>query len=325
MIGACFAVVFGLVVLTYGADRFVVGAAATARNLGVSTLIIGLTVVGFATSAPEMITAADAAWAGNPAISIGNALGSNIANMGLVLGLTALLRPLQLHSRILKREYPIMFAAMGVALVLMSDGALGRVDGAILALGMVATMLTTVWLGTRSRPADPLVREFEQVAPVPMSTLRSTLLIMLGLIVMLGGAHLLVWGGVQIATLLGVSELVVGLTIVAVGTSLPELAASLMSGFKGEPEIAIGNVIGSNMFNMLGVLCLPGLIDPGEFPGEVLTRDFPTMIGLSFLMFVTSFGFRGPGQINRYEGLMLFCAFCAYQWFLCLSPTGKVA
>lgn len=317
------AIIGGLSLLVYGSNQFVVGASATARNLGVSPLIIGLTVVAFATSAPEMLVAADAAWKGTPGIAVGNAIGSNIANIGLVLGVTALIQPMLVRSGILKREYPIMFVALGVAFFLVLDGSLDRSDGIILAAGMFVMIAATVRLGTHSKPGDPLAAEFEQEMTAADSTGHALTLLVIGLLIMLAGAHVLVWGAVDIARAFGVGELIIGLTIVAVGTSLPELAASITSCIKGEPDIALGNVLGSNMFNILGVLSLPALIHPTTLEQGAISRDFPMMIGLSVLLFFISFGFRGPGRINRYEGALLLLCFCAYQWWLIAGSVAK--
>ncbi len=310
------AILLGLILLTFGSDRFVVGAAALANNLGISPLVIGLTIVGFATSAPEILVAGTAALNGNSTMAIGNALGSNIANIGLVLGATALVMPLTVQSGILKREYPLMFLAMLIALGLMWDHELERLDGAIMLVSMFTIIGLIVWMATRSETPDPLVEEFANELPEPMGMGKCWLLIIIGLAMMLGGSNALVYGAVEIAKAFGVSELVIGLTIVAVGTSLPELAASVMSAIKGEPDIALGNVIGSNMFNILVVMCVPGLINPASFGGEVITRDFSVMFLLSIVMLVTAYGFRGPGRISRAEGLLLLAFFVGYQFLL---------
>jgi cation:H+ antiporter len=304
------AVISGFALLVWGADRFVDGAAATARNLGVSSLVIGLTIVGIGTSAPEMLVSAMAAWQGNPGLAVGNALGSNITNIGLVLGITALITPLVVRSETLRREYPLMFAFMLLALWLMMDGELSRLDGVILLIGLLGLILWMVVLGLR-RNHDPLEREFEQEIP-RMTTGTALLWLLLGMVLLLGSSRLLVWGAVNIARAFGISDLVIGLTIVAIGTSLPELAASVMSALRKEPDIAIGNVIGSNMFNLLGVLGLPGVIAPLALEPAILSRDFPFMIGLSIALFVMAYGFRGDGRVNRWEGLLLITGYGAY-------------
>jgi len=310
------AVIGGFVLLVWGADRFVFGAAATARNLGVSPLIIGLTIVGIGTSAPEILVSVMAAWQGNPALGVGNAVGSNITNIGLVLGTTALIKPLAVRSETLRREYPLMFAIMLFSLVLLLDGEMSRLDGLLLLAGLVLMVNWMVRLGLR-RDHDPMEDEYAQEIP-PLSTGRALLWLLLGLVLLLGSSRLLVWGAVDIAQAFGISDLVIGLTIVAVGTSLPELAASVMSALRGEPDIAIGNVIGSNMFNLLAVLGLPGLIHPTALAPEVLSRDYVFMIGLSIALFAMAYGFRGDGRINRLEGALLLGGYTA--WLFLLYP-----
>lgn len=316
------AVVGGFVLLVWGADRFVLGASATARNLGVSPLIVGLTIVGFGTSAPEMLVSGMAAYQESPGISIGNALGSNITNIGLVLGLVALVMPLAVHSGIIRRELPILLLVMVLALLLVFDGEMSRGDGLFLLLGMFLMIFWVVRLGLQERRdgKDPISEEFVEEMPEAMSNTKALVWLALGLVVLFASSHILVWGAVNIARTLGVSDLVIGLTIIAIGTSLPELAASLMSALKNEPEIALGNVIGSNMFNLLGVLAMPGLIYPSAVPGGVLMRDFPVMIGLTVALFLMAYGFGGrEGRINRVEGGLLLSAYIGYMYWLYLD------
>ena len=320
------AVFAGFALLVWGADRFVIGASATARNLGVSPLVIGLTVVGFGTSAPEILVSAMAAWNGNPHMGIGNALGSNITNVGLVLGTTALIVPLAVKSEILKREFPIMFAVMLAALVLLLDGELGRLDGILLISGMVAMIYGITMLGLRERAnrshaMDPLEEDFSDEIPSHMPMAKAIMWVVLGMIILLGSSRLLVWGAVDIAHWMGVSDLIIGLTIIAIGTSLPELAASVMSALKNEHDIAIGNILGSNMFNLLAVLGMPGLIHPSPLPPEVMNRDYPVMIGLSIALFAMAYGFRGPGRVVRFEGFLLLLAYLGYLLLLYYQTT----
>ena len=249
-----FAVLVGLALLVWGSDRFVFGASATARNLGVSPLVIGLTIVGVGTSAPEMLVSATAALQGNPGVSIGNALGSNIANIGLVLGVTALVRSVLVRSRIFRLEFPVMFGVMAFAWVLLGDGLLDRSDGLVLSLAFVILLLFMLAIAVRARRSDPLRREFAKEIPTDVSTAKALLWFVVGLATLLLGSRAMVWGAVSIARSFDVSDLLIGLTVVAVGTSLPELAASVTSVLKNEPDIAVGNVIGSNMFNLLPVL-----------------------------------------------------------------------
>jgi cation:H+ antiporter len=309
--------ILALILLIWSVDHFVEGASATARNLGVTPLVVGLIVVGFGTSAPEMLISALAAWEGNPALGIGNAIGSNITNVALVLGLGALVRPLSVHSRLLRRELPILLAAILLALVLLLDGTLGRLDGALLLAGFGVLIYWTLSLamGDRDGP-DAMVVQFEAEMPSAMRLGHAITWVVVGLVGLLASSQMFVWAAVQMAQALGVSDLVIGLTIVAVGTSLPELAATVAAVMKNEHDIAIGNVVGSNSFNILAVLAMPGVIAPGTHEPALLTRDFPVMIGLTLALFAMAYGFRGEGQINRIEGFMLLAAFSAYQWIL---------
>lgn len=311
------AIAGGFALLAWSADRFVVGASAIAYNLKVSPLIIGLTIVSLGTSAPEILVSVMASWQGNSGLAVGNALGSNIINTALILGVTAMIIPLNVHSSILKRELPVMLLVMVVALLLLLDGTLGALDGTLLLTGMAVMLIWVVRLGRTSQtPEDPMSHEFADEIPTDLSMERAVFWLLVGGLCLLGSSRLLVWGAVSVAQTMGVSDLVIGLTIVALGTSLPELAASVMSTIKNEHDIALGNIIGSNIFNILAVLGLPGLINPGPIDTAVLTRDYPVMLGLSLALFVMAYGFRGPGRINRIEGAILVAAFCAYQTLL---------
>ncbi len=318
MLMAWLAIIGGFALLMWSAERFVLGGSALARNLGVSPLIIGMVVMGFGTSLPEMLVSGIAAANGNPALGIGNAIGSNIANIGLVLGITALIVPLSVSSGTLRREYPVLFAVMLLAGILLWDGGLSRMDGVILFSGFFLVMGWMIWQGMNGRKdsKDPLVIELETEIPTDMSTGIAVMWGLLGLVILIASSRLLVWGAVEVAHSFGVSDLIIGLTIVAIGTSLPELAASVMSALKGEDDMAVGNVLGSNMFNLLAVLALPGLILPSELDSAVLERDFLVMIGLTIALFVMAYGFRGPGRINRIEGALLLAAFVAYMAWL---------
>lgn len=313
------AVIGGLILLVWSAERFVLGASAMARNLGVSPLIIGMTIMGFGTSAPEMLVSAMAASGGNPAMGVGNAIGSNITNIGLVLGATALILPLSVASSTIRREYPVLFAITLLAGVLLWDGELGRMDGAILLAGVILMVAWLIWLALHTRNSDPLEVEFETEIPTTMATGIALLWAVLGLALLVVSSRILVWGAVNIAQAFGISDLVIGLTIIAVGTSLPELAASMMSALKGEDDMAVGNVIGSNMFNLLAVLGLPGLIAPSAMEAAVLERDFPVMVGLTVALFLMAYGFRGPGRINRIEGAILLVGYVAYMTWLAMT------
>jgi len=311
------AVIVGFGALIWGADRFVAGAAGMARTLNVSPLIIGLVIVGFGTSAPEMLVAGVAGWEGNTGLAIGNSLGSNITNIALVLGLTALLYPLTVHSDLLKREFPALFIIMAFVLILFVDGELGLIDGYLLLAGMACFVGWMVYLGKQSKDGDPIEQEFDEEIPDPLPIGKALFWVFVGLIVLLIGARAVVWGAVSIAQSFGVSDLIIGLTIVAIGTSLPELATTIMSAKKGEDDIAIGNIIGSNMFNLLGVLGIPAVIHPTIFESSVLTRDIPVMIVLTIALYIMAKGSIGKlGQINRYEGGALLTAYFSYLGLL---------
>ncbi len=230
-------------------------------------MLIGLTIVGLGTSAPEILVSAMASFQGNPGLAIGNALGSNIANIGLILGVTALIVPLTVCSNALRREYPILLAICMLVLVLMLDGELGRLDGVILMASLVLVIVGLARIALRSRTEkDPMTSEYEAEMSEALSTKSAIIWFVIGLGLLLFSSRLLVWGAVNIALSFGISDLVIGLTIVALGTSLPELAASITSALKNEHDIAIGNVIGSNIYNLLAVLSVPGVIMPGVLP-----------------------------------------------------------
>jgi cation:H+ antiporter len=305
------AVIIGFGLLVWGAERFVHGAAAIANNLGVPPLIIGLTIVGIGTSAPEILISIIAAYQGNPALAVGNALGSNIANIALVLGTTAIVMPLVVKSDTLRREYPIMFIVMLVSLLLVMDDHLGRIDGIILLTGLVAMVLWMIQMGKKQK-RDIMEQEYEDEIP-QISTPKAILWFSVGLVLLIISSRGLVWGSVNIAKAAGISDLVIGLTIVAIGTSLPELAASIVSALKKEADLAIGNIIGSNMFNLLAVFGIPGLMHPHILEPAVLERDFAFMIGLSIALFIMAYGFKGEGRVNRFEGGLLLGGYIVYM------------
>jgi len=313
----------GAGLLTLSADRFVIGAAAVAWNLRVPPLIIGLTIVGIGTSAPEILVSAIAAWQGNTGIAVGNAIGSNIINIALVLGLTALIHPLDVHSSIPRRELPVLLGIMLVAWLLISDGTLGRLDGLLLVTGVAPILIWMTRLGIRSRESrDALDEEFREEIRTGMRMPLALFWLVFGFLALLVSSRILIWGAASIALQLGVSELVIGIVVVALGTSLPELAASLASAIKNEHDIAIGNVIGSNIFNLLAVLGLPGLISPGVLDPSVRYRDFPVMFLITLILFVMAYGLRGPGRITRAGGALLLAAYIGYQTLLYFSATA---
>lgn len=315
MILTLLSLVVGLVLLIASAERFIYGAAALARNLRVSRLVVGVLIVGFGTSAPEMLVSSLAAWQGNPGLAIGNAIGSNITNIALILGVAAVLRPLTVNSTVLHRELPILLAAVVIGWLLLANGRIDRPDGLLLLLafaGIIYWMVSVVRQG-RAAGIDPLAAP---ESPGRVSNLRAALWLGLGLVVLLASSRLLVWAAVDLAGHFGVSDLVIGLTVVAIGTSLPELAATITAAIKGEDDLAVGNVVGSNTFNTLAVLGIPGVIAPGPFAPEVLSRDLPVMVVLTLALFVTCYGFGSAGRVNRWEGSLLLVAFFGYQWLL---------
>lgn len=315
------AILAGFAVLIWGADRFIDGASSFATNLGVSPLLVGLTIVGFGTSAPEMLVSALAAFDGAPALGIGNAIGSNIANIGLVLGITILVAPLTVHSDTLKREFPMLALVMAIVFYLIWDLDLSHTDGVILFSGFIITLFGMAYLAIHSSKSDKLEQDFEQEAAAHKMTTRQAILsFTIGLVCLLIGSKALVWGATGVAHLLGISDLVIGLTIVAIGTSLPELAASVISALKNEHDIAVGNILGSNMFNLLAVLAMPGLILPTALDPMLLIRDFSFMFALTAALYL--FASTGKqGQIGRYAGSLMLLTYIGYNGLLAYQNT----
>lgn len=313
------AVIAGFVFLTWGADYFVRGAAAIARYFHVSSLVIGLTVVGLATSAPEILVSALAALAGTPGLAIGNAIGSNIANIGLIVGLTALLVPVTVQSTVLKREFPLLLLVTLFSGLLILDYVLDFFDAILLLVGLLMLLFWMVRQG-RGRCPDPLQSEYEEKLAEPASMPWALLWLSGGFGVLLASSKVLVWGAVGVAGLMGVSDLLIGLTIVALGTSLPELATSIMAVVRREPDVAIGNVIGSNMYNMLAVLSIPGLFGTVSLAAEAVVRDFAVMGILTMLLFVMAFSTDDHCRIGRAKGAVLLLIYVGYQgWIVTVS------
>lgn len=311
------AVLAGLALLIWSADRFVEGASATASQLGVSSLVIGITIIGFGTSAPEILISVFASLDNTPDLAIGNALGSNIANIGLILGVTSILVPLPIASSILKKEFPILLLATVITAAFLLDAHLSFIESIILLVLLAAALLYLIKSSQQSKD-DDLITELELEIPQDMSLAKAILWLVIGLVVLVASSKLLVWGAVNIATALGVPELIIGLTIIALGTSLPELAAAIASAKKGEPDLAIGNVIGSNLFNSLAVIAVPGILTPSFAISEIaITRDLPIMVGLTFLLFLLSkYPKSATTSINRGKGLILLFCFIVYQCIL---------
>lgn len=317
------AVFAGLGLLVWSADRFVAGAAATAGHLGVPPLLIGMVVVGFGTSAPEMVVSALAALQGNPGLALGNAYGSNITNIALILGLTALVSPIAFHSQVLRKELPILTAVTALAAYQIWDGAISRGDAIVLLGVFFGLMGWTIHQGI-AQSTDALGEEMNatlKAGTMPLG--RAVFWLVCGLVLLAVGSRVLVWGAVAIARGLGVSDLIIGLTIVAIGTSLPELAASLAATRKGEHDMALGNVMGSNLFNTLGVVGIAGAIHPMAVNAEVFSRDMLVMTALTVSLF--AIGYRPGGQtgrINRFEGALLLGGYIGYNSVLIAGVWG---
>ncbi|MDH4047781.1 MAG: calcium/sodium antiporter [Gammaproteobacteria bacterium] len=312
MLGDFLEVLAGLVLLIWGADRFVHGAAATARNLGVPALLIGLTIVAFATSAPEVLVSVVAALRGESDLAIGNAIGSNIANIGLVLGAVAVIRPIELQSATLRREMPAMLAVSLLTVSLFLDTYLSRIDGFVLLTGLVIVMFWLARLGMRSATNDPMRAEYEAEIPIHVSMRMAIIWLLVGLVSLLAGAHLMVDGAINIARAMGVSEVVIGITLVAVATSLPEFAVTVVSALKREYDLAIGNIVGSNIFNLLAVIGIAAAIEPAVLPPSVLSLHIFVLVAFTLVLFAMTYDYDGKGRINRLEGLALVSAYFAY-------------
>ena len=316
MILAVVALIAGLALLVWSADRFVDGAAATARYAGMPPLLIGMLIVGFGTSAPEMVVSAMAASDGNPALALGNAYGSNITNIALILGLVALLSPIAVHSQVLKKELPILMLVTVFAGWQLFDHQLSSLDAWCLLGVFFVLMAWSVYQGMKS-PQDALATEMNEELTQSSMTLKQAIIwLLVGLVLLIVASRMLVYGAVFIAQSLGVSDLVIGLTVVAVGTSLPELASSLIAIKKGEHDIALGNVIGSNLFNTLAVVGIAAAIEPMAVDAVVLTRDWTLMAVLTAALFVMGYGYKKQGRINRLEGAVLLAVFIGYTGYL---------
>ena len=310
MFTAIAAVLVGLVILVWSADRFVFGAAATARHLGMSPLMIGMTIVSLGTSAPEIFVSATASLDGAGTLAIGNAIGSNITNIGLVLGITALVSPLPIQARMMRKEMPILLLVTVIAGLVLQDLAVSFTDAFIMLGCLVVTLF---WLfNESSEQGVGGLDDEENEAIEHASTGNSIFWLVVGLVALMASSKLLVWGAVDLARLFGISELVIGLTIVAIGTSLPELAASIASALKGHHDIAIGNVVGSNIFNLLAVMPIPGLIAFTEVQSEALYRDYMTMLGLTLLLIAVVYFMRKSGKVGRAPGIVMLLSYSAY-------------
>ncbi len=320
MLTAGVSILVGFAILIWSADLFVDGAASIAENMGLSPIIIGLTIVSIGTSAPEILVSINATVSGSGSLAIGNAIGSNIANIGLVLGATVLTAPLMVDGDCLRKEVPTLLAVTLGCGLLVLDGSLSRVEGSLM-LGVLFVLMVHM---VRARSADAILIEEVDAEPLPhLRPLRAWLTFLLGLLLLIGSSRLLVHGSVLAARELGVSELIIGLTVVAIGTSLPELAATLASALRGHTEIALGNIIGSNLFNLLAVMSLPGIIDPQALEPGVTTRDYPMMTSLTLILAAAIFLSRyreasvdGHSYVGRTVGVLLVSMYALYYYLL---------
>ncbi|TWT72704.1 Inner membrane protein YrbG [Posidoniimonas polymericola] len=320
-------IILGLVGLVAGGELLVRGASSLAAAASVSPLVIGLTVVAFGTSAPELAVSVQACFTGSTDLAIGNAVGSNVANILLILGFSAIFFPLAVQARLFRLDFPVMLAAAIALWVLGRDGALGRVDGAILTVGMLAYFFWTVGMGRKE--GRQLAEEFADVVPEGDPTTLSSIVVsvvqvLIGLLLLVGGSNLLVDGCVRLATMFGVSELVVGLTVVAIGTSMPELVTSVVAARRGHRDLAVGNVVGSNILNIFAVLGLSSIVAPAgvEVQSRALAFDIPVMIAISFACLPV---FLSGHSITRTEGAVMFLLFVGYTGYLVWASVNGVS
>ncbi|MCC5872633.1 MAG: calcium/sodium antiporter [Gammaproteobacteria bacterium] len=317
MLIASLGLIVGFVTLVWSADRFLNGAAASARLIGMSPLMIGLTIVSLGTSAPEIMVAVAAAFNGTTLLAIGNAIGSNIANIGLVLGIAALIAPLPFARSVLSSELPWLMIATLAAFLVLFNLHLGRLEGIGLLLLLGVLMWRLVREHRNSSDVEELAPELEEITALEQLTRTQAIVWLLtGLVVLLLAAQLLVWAATEIAVLLGVSELIIGLTVIAIGTSLPELAATVGSVIKGHTDIAIGNVVGSNILNILAVMALPAIIAPVTLDVAILWRDFGMMLAMTLLLLLFAYGLNRRPVITRFEGMVLLLAWIGYNTLL---------
>jgi len=316
MLFASLMLISGMALLIWSADRFVGASSSAASILGMPPLLIGMVIVGFGTSAPEMIVSALAAADGATGIALGNAYGSNITNIALILGVTALISPVLVHSRVVRKELPILAAVTGLAVWQMRDLRLSHAEAWVLLLVFSGLMGWTIYQGLKTKH-DALGEEVATHFEPSNRSLKMAIIWMIGgLTVLIVSSRMLVWGAVELAKGFGVSDLIIGLTVVAVGTSLPELASSVIASRKGEHDIALGNIIGSNLFNTLAVVGIAGLFNPLQATPELLSRDLLVMSFLTITLFVVGFGFRKQGKINRFEGGFLLMCYLGYVAYL---------
>lgn len=319
MLLALLGISLGLALLIWSADRFVAGAVALSHHFGIPAIIIGIVIIGFGTSAPELLISTLAAWQGNSGLAIGNAIGSNIANIALILGVTAILTPVIVASGTIKREFPVLLIATGLVWIVLRDDLLSWGDGVLL---MTALFIALAFLTIATMKANNNAMREKQVIP-NYSIVQAVAWTLFGLALLLVSSRILVINSIDLAIFFGVSDVVIGLTIVAIGTSLPELAASVTGALKHHSDLAIGNVVGSNIFNTLGVIGVPGLIHSYAVPKEILTRDFPIMLGLTLLLMLMAFTTYRSNGMHRISGTVLLLCFVTFQVMLYKQSVGS--
>ena len=315
MVEAFILLFIGLIFLVLSAERLVIGAAVIARSFGLPPIVIGMTILAMGSSAPEMFVSATAALSGHTSIAVGNVLGSNIANIAFIVGLIAIIKPLSISAQVVRREFPLMLGVTLLAGFILWDNYIGFYEGVLLLVCFALFIGMMLYIGLKEEEsAYSSVSEHVEEIPQGISNKRATLSIIFGLIVLPLSSHLLVDNSVVIARHFEMNDLVIGLTIIAIGTSLPELAASFIGVLKGEHDMVIGNVIGSNVFNILMVMGVPGLLAPEILNENAMSRDFWVMLGVSVLFFIMALG--RSGKITRIEGAILFACFIGYQFYL---------
>lgn len=312
-----FYILLGLIGLVYSADKFVEGASNLARNLGMSAILVGIVIVGIGTSAPEILVSSSAALEGSD-LALGNAIGSNISNIGLIIGITALFIPLTVRRELLKKEFALLIAVTFLGIYLLSDGNLVRLDAFFFLISLAFVMYFFIMNAKHGKHNEPVEEESE----ITMTMGKSILYTVLGMIALIGFSKLLVFGAVSLAKAMGVDDIIIGLTIVSIGTSLPELSACIAAARQKQADLAIGNIVGSNIFNILAVLSASGFIHPMEVKQEMLVRDLPLMGILTIGFLLVSFSPKGDGKINRVDGFLFLTIFVLYITSLVLEEKG---
>ncbi|EFX92570.1 putative sodium/calcium exchange protein [Actinobacillus ureae] len=315
MLYASLAIVIGLILLVWSADKFVEGAASSARHFDMSPLLIGIVIVGFGTSAPEMIVSASSALKGASGIALGNAYGSNITNIALILGVTALIKPIMVASEVIKRELPVLILVTLISAYMLFDAQVTQLEAVILLVIFTLYMGWTIWIGLRNK--DDALAQTESLQTEQLPIKKALFWVVIGLAFLMASSQLLVWGAVEVAKYFGVSDLVIGLTIVAIGTSLPELASSIIAARKGESDLAVGNIVGSNLFNSLAVVGIAGAIEPMQVESAVFSRDMLVMFALTLLLFFFAHSFKKKqAKITRLEGGIFLLCYISYTLYL---------